>query len=75
MQILCIFFFVNLMGIRKMGEMGLKMAPSDSLPPRVKFSLQNMLIRGDFLEGNRPLGVCPIVDVRIRTALGRKVLK
>ena len=25
--------FMNLMGIRKMGEMGLKMAPSDSLPP------------------------------------------
>lgn len=27
------FFCMNLMGIRKMGEIGLKMAPSDSLPP------------------------------------------
>ena len=38
--------------------MGLKMARSNLLPPRVKFNLQNMLIRGDFLDGNRPLGVC-----------------
>ena len=48
---------MNLMGIRKMGEMGLKMARSNLLPPRVKFNLQNMLIRGDFPDGNRPLGV------------------
>lgn len=49
---------MNLMGIRKMGEIGLKMAPSDSLPPHVKCSLRRDFVRGDFRVGNRLLGVC-----------------
>jgi len=58
---------MNLMGIRKMGEMRLKMASSDSSPPpRVKFSLQSDFVKGDFRVGNRLLGICFLVEKRRR---------
>ena len=54
---------MRMMGSIKLCGAGVNKARSNPLPPpHVNSSLQSNLINdeGDFRDGNRPLGVCPI---------------
>lgn len=58
---------MNMMGNKKVSEKSLKKALLNTLPPRVKSSLQIKPVsgEGDFRDGIRPLDVCPIFDVHV----------